>query len=321
MDNIFFAILLRPCMEFRQLRHFLALAEETHFGRAADRLCISQPALSASMLRLEDDLGVRLFERDSKSVRITRAGEMMLGCAREMVNNADRAKSFARALSDGSHGRLDVGFSGLVLRRDLDQVLLDCRKDYPDIEIVMHEISSQKQTELLRAGRLDAGFVSFPLAPEGLEHVELHEDRFVACVPADHPLARNKSIDITLLRDEPFIVTAREFAPSIYDQLLGLCALAGFHPRVAFETNHSTSIVALVARGHGVGLALESAANIGIKGAVFVPLESRQPRRCGYFIWNATREAPGLQSLVELIRTYAEHRTARVVPLRRRRSM
>src|SRR4051812_37671209 len=115
MDNVLFGLSVqngRPSMEFRQLRHFLALTEESHFGRAADRLCISQPALSASMLRLEDDFGVRLFERDSKSVRITQAGELMLVRAREMLNNADRAKSFARSLSSGRMGRLDVGFSG-----------------------------------------------------------------------------------------------------------------------------------------------------------------------------------------------------------------
>jgi len=323
MDNA-----LLPCtllaaaaqMEFRQLRHFLALAEETHFGRAAERLCISQPALSASMLRLEEDLGIRLFERDSKSVRITRAGEQMLACAREMLNQADRTKSFARALSSGQLGRLDVGFSGPVLHRDLDKVIADFRATSPEIEIVMHEITSQKQPELLRAGQLDAGLVIFSQPPEGLEHVEVSEDRFVACVPADHPLAARKIIDVGELRDERFIVPARDFAPSTYDQLMGLCRMAGFHPRVGFESGHTLSSVSLVARGLGVALVIESAASVGIGGAVFVPLEQRQARRCGYFVWNGAREVPGLLALVESMQAFAARRISRVVPLRQTRN-
>lgn len=285
-------------MEFRQLRHFLVLAEETHFGRAADRLCISQPALSASMLRLEDDLGIRLFERDSKSVRITQAGELMLVRAREMLNSADKAKSFARSLSTGRMGRLDVGFSGPVLQGELDEVMSDCRLEFPGIEVVMHEITSQKQPELLRAGRLDAGLATFALPPPGLECIELLEDWFVACLPSDHRLATRKIIDIADLRDEPFVVPSRDYAPSTYDQLMGLCAIAGFHPRVAFESVHTLSSVSLVGRGLGVALVLGSAARPGIGGVAFVPVEQRQPRRCSYFLWNAGREAPGLPALI-----------------------
>jgi DNA-binding transcriptional LysR family regulator len=308
-------------MEFRQLRHFLALAEETHFGRAADRLCISQPALSASVLRLEEDLGIRLFERDSKSVRITRAGELMLASAREMLNHADRAKSFARSLSTGRMGRLDVGFSGPVLNRGLESVVKECRKNFPEVEIVMHEITSQKQPELLRTGRLDAGFVIFPMPPAGLEHVELLQDRFVACLPMDHPLATRSSIDVAELRDEPFVVPARDYAPGTYDQLLGLCTMAGFHPRVAFESAHTLSSVSLVARGLGVALVLESAATFGLGGAAFIPLEQKQPLRFGYFVWSSSRQAPGLQALIEIVRGFAAGRSNQQPPPRKRETV
>ena len=292
-------------MEIRQLRHFLALAQEMHFGRAAERLCITQPALSTSILRLEEDFGVRLFERDSKGVRLTLAGDLMLGCAREVLSHTDRTKSFSNALSAGRLGRLEVGFSGTVLHHDLDKVILDYREAFPDIEILMREATSQKQTELLRNGRLDAGLVSFPLPPVGLEHIELFEDRFGICLPTDHPLATRKTIDVAELRDEPFIMPSREQTPSIRDQLEGLCATAGFQPRVFFESLHALSTVSLVSRGQGVGFVLESMKNVDIKGVVFVPLDRLLPRRCGYFVWSASRQAPGLQTLIDCFKSYA----------------
>lgn len=309
-------------MEFRQLRHFICLAEETHFGRAAERLCISQPALSASILRLEEDLGVRLFERDTKSVRITRAGELMLVSAREMVSQADRSKSFARAVAMGRLGRLDVGFSWPVLHPDLDEVLTDFRLAYPEVELVMHEVTSQKQADLLRAGRLDAGIASFLRPPAGLEHVELLDVRIVACLPSGHPLAARRTIDVAELCDFPFIVPTRESAPSVYDHLMGLCETAGFHPRVAFESGHTLSTVSLVARNLGVALVFEGAKHFGVSGVAYVPLEQPQVRRSSYFAWNSARQAPVLDALIELMRNFSANRGREtVVPLRPLRSL
>ncbi len=291
-------------MELRQLRHFVALAQEMHFGRASERLCITQPALSASVARLEEDLGVRLFERDSKGVRITHAGEQMLGQARAMLGQEERTKSFARALSSGGRGRLDIGFSGHVLNRDVDNVISQCRQKAPEVEIVLHELSLQTQAELLRDGRIDAGLIVVPVPVPGVEHIELHEDTLVACLPSNHPLAKCKSIDIAQLRDESFVVRRHTFAPSIRDELQGLCAMAGFQPRIAIEAMHSMSNVALVARGMGVALVLGSAVEFGIPGVVFRPLAHKQPRRFSYFAWNTQRMAPGLEVLVEGFRAF-----------------
>jgi len=291
-------------MELRQLRHFLALAEELHFGRTAERLCITQPALSASIHKLEEDFQVRLFERNNKSVRITFAGELMLAYAREVLNHSGRLTSFSRAIKAGMVGRIEVGFSGVVLNRGMDILIRQCRKAHPSIEIFMRELTSHTQAELLRAGRLDAGFVSFPLPPAGLEHIELFEDRFVVCLPPDHHLARYETLDVAQLRDEPFIFASRESAPGIHDQLLGMCVTAGFYPKVAFESHHILSTVNLVARGAGVAFVLESLADASIKGPVFVPLDRPLPRRCGYLVWDARRDAPGLRALIDNVRAF-----------------
>ena len=302
-------------MELRQLRHFVTLTEEMHFGRASARLFISQPALSASIQRLEEDFGVRLFDRDSKGVRITLAGEQMLGCAREMLLHADRTRNYSRALAAGRLGRIEVGFSTTVLLRGAAEVVTRCQASFPDVDIFMREITSYRQVELLRAGRLDAGFVILPSPPSGLEHIALFEDRFVACLPAKHRLAAAKAIDIAELQGERFAMLPRDFSPSIYDQLVGLCATAGFHPHTVVECSHMLSIVTLVSHGLGVGLVPESVGELGFGGVAFVPLDRVLPRRTGYFVWNPVREAPGLSALFQEVRRLAESAAAK--PARR----
>lgn len=270
-----------------------------HFGRASERLCITQPALSASVVRLEQDLGVRLFERDSKGARITPAGERMLGQARIMLIQEERTRILARALSSGGRGRLEIGFSGHVLNREVEAVISQCRQKSPDVEIVLHELPLQTQAEMLRDGRLDAGLIVVPVPVPGVEHIELHEDSLVICIPADHPLAACKSIDIEQLRNEAFVVRRPTTVPSIREELFGLCALAGFQPRIAIEAMHSMSNVLLVARGRGVALVLASSAGFGINGVVFRPLAHKQHRRYSYFAWHTERMPPGLDVLVK----------------------
>lgn len=294
-------------MEFRQLRHFVVLAEEMHFGRASQRLCITQPALSVSLARLEEDLGLRLFERDSKSVRITHSGEQLLGQARVMLSQAERTLSFARALSIGERGCLNVGFAVHMLSEEVSRVIARCRQKSPHVEIVLHELSLHTQAEMLRDGRIDAGLVVAPLPIQGVEHIEVQADHLVVCLPAHHPLAACDRIGMEQLREESFVVRKHTFSPSIREELQGLCAMAGFQPRIAIEAIHSMSNVSLVARGMGVSLVLASSAQFGIPGVVFRPLAHRQPTRSSYFAWHTERMAPGLEILVQEFGAFSLH--------------
>lgn len=293
-------------MELRQLRHFLALAEEMHFGRGAARVCISQPALSASISRLEEDLNVRLFERDKKSVRLTFAGNLMLSYARDLIAQAERTRCFSQALAAGKVGRISVGFSCAVLTPELDKVFTTFRKVFPEIEIVMIENSSQRQFELLISGQLDAGLVNFPVPPAGLEYIELFTNRFVVCLPKGHHLAAHKILHLSQLRNEPFILLSRDRAPSVYDMMLGMCVTAGFQPKIAYESEHTFSTVSLVERGLGVALVLDVVIHANFKSVIFVPLDLQMPNWCGYFAWNAHRHVAGLQSLIDSIQNFAK---------------
>lgn len=300
-------------MELKQLRQFDVLAQEMHFGRAAQRLFISQPALSASLLRLEEEFRVRLFDRDTRTVRITPVGELMLRYAREVLNQVERTRDLSHALSEGRVGRIEIGFSGILFSPGLDEVILRCRRDHPEIEIHLREITSQKQIELLEAGRLDGGLVSLPQPPVGIEHIPLLEDRFVACLPAGHRLAARSVIRADELRSEPFVFLSRDRAPIAYDQLMGFCAQAGFHPNVACDTDHALSAARLIASGLGVGLLPLSLADAGLAGLAFVSIESPPPDRHWYFAWKAERRPPGLDILIERMRGFAAQRAVRKV--------
>ncbi len=292
-------------MELRQIRHFVTVAEEAHFGRAAERLAISQPALSSSIQRLEQDFGVRLFERDSKGVRITLAGQLVLDFARELMHGADRTKSFVRALSAGQVGRLEIGFNSTVLHQGAVEIVRQCQAELPNIEIFMREMVSERQIALLTAGRLDGCMASLPLPPEGLQSIELTSHSFLACLPVGHRFADRTPLPIEELRNDYFVMHAREQSPGIYDQLVGFCAAAGFQPRLACESSHVLSSVFLVAQGLGVALIPDSLATLRVNGVVYVPLSRTLPTRTGYFVWNPAHEAPGLMQLVERVRTYA----------------
>jgi len=289
-------------MELRQLRHFVTLAEEMHFGRAAKRLFMTQPALSTSLRRLEEDLQVRLFERDSKTMSITLAGRAMLLRAKEVASLADKLEQYGRAMAAGRAGLVEIGFTGTLLYRGLTDILNRFGSKYPDIELSVREFSSQVQMDMVRAGRLDAAFINSPVPPAGLASLTLFEERFVACLPSQHPLARKKLLDIKELRDDVFVMFSREPSPAYYDHVVALCAAVGFQPKVRVGAGQVLSIVALVASGLGVSLVPESVSKAGIAGAVYVPLRGVGRKPSAFVAWNPQRDVPGLQGLLEIVK-------------------
>lgn len=288
-------------MELRQLRHFVILAEEMHFGRAAARLFITQPALSTSVMRLEEGMQVRLFERDSKAVSMTLVGRTMLARAKEIVSLADKLEHFGRAVAAGRAGVVEVGFTGTLLFRGLAPLLKSFRDSFPQIELSVRELTSQVQVDMLRTGRLDAAFVSTPVPPAGLASFVLFEERFVACLPERHPLAGKRQVDVRQLRDEEFVMLSRDASPAYYDHIVAIGAAAGFQPNVSMVAAHVPSVVALVASGIGVSLMPESVGKLGIPGAVFVPLRGVGRAATAFMAWNPQRDVPGLQSLIDTV--------------------
>ena len=288
-------------MELRHLRYFVALAEELHFGRAARRLSISQPPLSFNIKQLEEDLGVRLFERSSKQVRLTAAGAAFLVEARQILAQAAEARTLVARIAAGKTGRLQLGFVASMLYRDLPHQLERFQRANPGIELVLRELNSAEQVEALRAGRLDAGFAHAPTVPADLEGIEYLSEPFVCCLPEHHPQARRRQADLAALASEPLVLFAREVSPAYYERIVALCVDAGFAPLQRHEVRHWLTVVALVAAGMGVALVPAALARAGMAGVRYLPLRNRSIRSVTRLLWSPARVTPALQGLLEVV--------------------
>ena len=288
-------------MEFRHLRYFLALAEELHFGRAAQRLAITQPPLSLNIQQLEASLGARLFDRDSKGVRLTAAGTAFRRSAQALLAQAEEARLLARGIDAGAIGRLRVGFVGSVLFRGLPQWLARFQADHPGIEVALSELNSQEQIDALMRDELDLGFVHTRRVPTELQTALLHTDAFMACVPAAHALAKRRKVSLLQLRDAPFVLFSRRASPDYYSRIVEMCGALGFYPNVRHEVRHWLSVVSLVAQGIGVSVVPAPLQRSGMAGAVFRPLLEDTPPSEVHCVWKKGSDHPARQQFLRQV--------------------
>ncbi len=294
---------LRPGdLNLRLLRYFVVLAEELHFGRAARRLNLTQSPLSKAIQQLEDELGMRLFERDSRKVVLTAFGHAMLGRAHETLLHARNTVEFAKSISSGRVARIEVGFTAAMLFRSLGDLVKRFQQAHPRVELSLKEGATQRLIEFVRGGALDAGFVNSPVAPPGLESLGVFRERYVACVPARHRLAGAPRIVLSELKNEPFLSFNRAASSAYHDHVMGLCAAAGFEPQSRKMCDQILTQVALVASGFGVAVVPESIERAGLSGVRFVPLAGTKPLVTSYLVWNRERCSPGLDAFVETVR-------------------
>jgi DNA-binding transcriptional LysR family regulator len=290
-------------MEFRHLRYFLALAEELHFGRAAQRLAITQPPLSLNIQQLEASVGARLFDRDSKGVRLTAAGLAFRSSAQALLARAEEARRLARDVDAGSVGRLRVGIVGSVLFRGLPQWLAAFQASHPRIELSLSELNSQEQLDALVHDELDLGFVHTRRVHGELSTALVHTDAFMACVPGAHALARRRKVSLQQLRDEPFVLFSRKASPDYYTRIVEMCGALGFYPNVRHEVRHWLSVVSLVAQGMGVSVVPAPLERSGMAGAVFRPLvEPTLPSEV-HCAWKAGTDHPARSEFLKLVWT------------------
>ncbi|WP_246129575.1 LysR substrate-binding domain-containing protein [Verticiella sediminum] len=288
-------------MDLRHLRYFVAVASELHFGRAAQRLHITQPPLSVGIRQLEDQLGFRLFHRDSKRVALTPTGQAFLPKAHELLNQVDKAEEFGAALAKGHAGHLDIGFTGAMLFRGLGEFLSLFEALHPHVEFSLHEGSSLEQKRLVRSGRLDAGFVNVGDSGD-FGNLVCFKERYVVCLPEKHRFADCSCIDLASLRDERFVIFARGPSPGHYDHLIALCAQAGFEPRSRLEVQQFLSVAAMVASGLGISVVPASIARSAMPGVRFIALEGSEIQPTAFLIWDPKRETPGLDAFVDTLK-------------------
>jgi DNA-binding transcriptional LysR family regulator len=256
-------------IELRHLRYFLAVAETLHFSKAAQRLGIAQPPLSHQIKRLEQFLGHRLFDRTTRGVKLTLAGQLLAERARSTIEKVDDDLAQVRRLGRGEEGTLTVGFSGSIMFTGLPTAIEGYRRRYPKVELRLRELVTSAQIAALLDGTLDLAFLRDGDPTDGVQMSTLLKERYVAVLPQFHALAARRSLRLRDLRDEPFVFFTRRMGPLAFDRTVACCEANGFRPNIVQDAPQWPTLVRLVAAGLGVSLAPACVGTVTIPGAVY----------------------------------------------------
>jgi DNA-binding transcriptional LysR family regulator len=286
-------------MELRHLRYFKAVAESGGFARAARVLHMAQSAISGQIHDLEEELGVPLFDRAKRQIRLTYHGELFLKEARTLLASADGAVANMQRSLRGEVGTLTIGFFVGGTVSFFPPIIKEFKRRFQDVQVSLVEMPTAMHHKALQAGTIDVAFTR-PAPPSDaatvhFEHV--HSDPLSAVMPTSHPLAKKRSIFIRELADERFIVVDRNQAPFAFDKVISLCAEAGFSPRIGTTASNAVGVVALVEAGEGVAVLSHSGRG---KEVVFVPLADRAAFIDLVIAWAPQHENPVLRSFLDV---------------------
>ncbi|MCO2660902.1 LysR family transcriptional regulator [Pseudomonas aeruginosa] len=291
-------------MELRHLRYFIAVAEELHFGRAAERLGISQPPLSQQIQALEEEIGARLFERTNRRVELTDAGRLFLDESRQVLAQVDKAVLLARRAHLGELGELKIGFtSSAPFTSTIPSSIHAFRKAYPDVHLDLQEMSSRQVLKALLEESLQVGVIR-PLAlPDAVHWVELFREPLVAVLRADHPLAAGSEdgLAIAALAEEPFVFFPRSYGTGLYDQVIALTRQAGFSPRIAQEASEAMTIIGLVSAGLGVSILPASFRRTRVDGVGYRTLSDPEATTAVWLVRRQNEGSPLALSFIDLV--------------------
>ncbi|VGO17344.1 Hca operon transcriptional activator HcaR [Pontiella desulfatans] len=265
-------------MELRHLKYFIAVAEELHFGRAAERLHMAQPPLSQQIKNLEDELGVLLLARTKRKVELTPAGRLFLDEARLTLIQAERAQRIAVEADHGVRGHLRIGFVTSACYSILPGLIRRFRKENPLIDLELMEMTPSRQIAAMEEGSIDAGILRPPVGPSCLRVKTMLEEPMVAALPVDHRKADQKSINLKTLAGDAFILFPRHHGPGIFDVVMKACHEAGFTPSVSYSPNEMQTILAYVAAGMGVSLVPQSLSGFHQHSIVYQSLRGSRVR-------------------------------------------
>ncbi|WP_266157099.1 LysR substrate-binding domain-containing protein [Dyella silvatica] len=264
--------------DFRQLRYFIAVAEELSFSRAAQRLHLSQPPLSQQIQSLERDLGVRLLDRDKRNVALTDPGRVFLEQARQILAKADEARIQVTEAAAGFSGHLRLAYTvSVTFHPTLPETLLRYGQLAPNVRVQLNEMYTESQFDALLAGQLDVGFVrdepKHEADQQALRLDLIDREPLLLALPSGHPLANRSSVKLREVSTEPFVVQPRELAATLYDRLVHIAIKADFHPLIRLHAQQINGLLVLVAAGMGLALVPASMRSVGLAGVRYVPLD------------------------------------------------
>jgi DNA-binding transcriptional LysR family regulator len=294
-------------MELRHLRYFIAVAEERHVTRAAERLGMQQPPLSQQIRALERELDVQLFRRRPRGVELTDAGAALLAEARAILSHIDHASAAAKRTARGEQGRIAVGFtSSAPFHPFVPRVIRAYREAFPLVALTLEEGGTMELVDDLRDERIDVAFVRTAIADqEGLVVSPLLKEAMVLALPRAHGLARrtSRAVSLKALAEETFIIYRRHNGPGLHDAILSACNAAGFNPRVGQEAPRIVSTLNLVAAGLGISLVPESLRRMRMDGVVFRPIGgAAQPTAPLYLTSRRGETSAAVRRFLELVK-------------------
>ncbi|MCU0570614.1 MAG: LysR family transcriptional regulator [Oculatellaceae cyanobacterium Prado106] len=289
-------------MEFRQLKYFVTVAEELHFGRAAALLHLSQPALSKQIQSLEESLEVQLFERTKHWVRLTIAGQQLFESAQRILQDVEVGIQTTKQVAEGRIGQVRVGFTEATLFSLAPQVTKQYRDHYPQVQLILVSGGTEAHVEALRTHRIDVGLVYLPIREPSLAVEPLFEEVYVVALPASHRLARQKQLTLQSLAEEPLIFYPRSLAPVLYANFVQQCEQAGFTPNIVQEAELAQTRLGLVAAGVGLSFVLSDMQNLSAKGVVYRPFSENFLTLKLVLAWRQNESSPVVHELLKVFR-------------------
>jgi DNA-binding transcriptional LysR family regulator len=288
-------------MEFQQLRYFVMVAEELHFGRAADRLHITQPALSKQIAKLEKEIGVALLIRTKRTVQLTSAGQVLLEQAKQLLFQTDAAVQLTRRTAHGEVGHLTIGFTETATYTVLPKLMQVFRHTHPNVELTMLELSTEAQVAALNDDKIDLAFLHPPIDQRGLDLHPILEANFVVVLPQQHPLSQYERIVPEALTDESFIIHPRKEGPNLYDGFIQICQTAGFQPKIVKESISLQTRICLVVAGLGITFAPENLQFLVGNEVVCKPLENCPIRLKFAAAWRQSSASSTLREFLKIM--------------------
>lgn len=291
------------------MRCFVAVAEELHFGRAANRMHMTQPPLSRQVQLLERGLGIQLLERSNRSVKLTAAGQGFLRDARHILAFSDQAADGARRLARGEAGNLTLGFTAVSAYQMIPRLLAKAAEELPGLQFTLKEMVSSAQLEALASHRVDVGFVRQVSDGDALDAQLISREPLIVALPESHPLAQQPAIAVHDLDQQPFVMYAADEGRYFYDCIAGLFAMTGVTPRYVYHLGQTHSVVSMVKAGLGVAIVPASAMQLHSENLAFRPLRDAELHAELYMVSRMDNDNPALPAFRRLVMPLAEARS------------
>ncbi len=292
---------MRHQIEIRHLRYFLAVAEELHFRKAADKLFVSQPGLSRQIKQMEEELGFALFERSNKRVTLTKAGKYLKDEVEHIIKNLEDTFDHAQLIHEGMEGQISFGYVGSAMQNVIPELILRIREDYPNIHYSLREMENPEQIDALLLNDVDLAFVRLEKVPKGLDIRPVFEDTFSLVLPEKYELEHINLENLVQFKNEDFILFDQSYSPAYYEQVMQIFKQSGFQPNISHNTVHASTIFRLVENNLGLSI-VPSSLKLGYNMKVkFIELDKIPQRTILSVAWNTANRNPILGKILSKV--------------------